>query len=118
MNEQTQKQPQWYLLTGLIFGLILGLVFSVLILPVENADALPAELDQAGKDDYRAMIALAYSANQDLESALTRLELLAEPNTVDLLIAQAQNTFAENGDETIARALAGLAARLSQYLPE
>ena len=117
MSEQRQKETHWYLLTGLLLGLMIGLVIAIFILPVENSDALPSELSTQDKDTYRTMIALAYSGNQDLERALSRLELLEEQNTVDLLVAQAQSTIAENGSETIARALAELAMRLSQYLP-
>jgi hypothetical protein len=115
--EARQKQTHWYLLTGLLLGLAIGLVFSILVMPVENADALPGELSPQAKDDYRAMIALAYASNQDLERALSRLELLEEPNTVDLLTAQAQNMLASGGSETVSRALAELATYLSQYLP-
>ena len=115
--EQGKKETHWYLLTGLLIGLVIGLVISLAIAPVENTYALPSELNVQGKDAYREMIALAYSGNQDLERALTRLELLDELNTVDLLVAQAQSTLAQKGSETIARALADLATRLSQYLP-
>ena len=115
--EQRQNESHWYLLTGLLLGLAIGLVIALLIAPMENADALPSELSVQGKDDYRTMIALAYSGNQDLERALSRLELLEEQTTVDLMVAQAQNVLAEGGSESIARALAELATRLSQYLP-
>ncbi len=115
--ETKQGQTHWYLMTGLLLGLAIGLVIALLIAPSENADALPSELSPQAKDDYRATIALAYSGNQDLERALSRLELLEEPDTVDLLVAQAQNVLAEGGSENVARALAALATRLSQYLP-
>jgi gas vesicle protein len=117
LMEQRTKESHWYLLTGLLLGLAIGLVIALLIAPVENVDALPSELSLQGKDDYRTMIALAYSGNQDLERALSRLELLEEQTTVDLMVAQAQNVLAEGGSESIARALAELATRLSQYLP-
>jgi hypothetical protein len=117
LMEQRTNESHWYLLTGLLLGLAIGLVIALLIAPVENVDALPSELSLQGKDDYRTMIALAYSGNQDLERALSRLELLEEQTTVDLMVAQAQNVLAEGGSESIARALAELATRLSQYLP-
>lgn len=115
--EQRQKESHWYLLTGLLLGLVIGLVIALLIAPAENADALPGELSVQAKDDYRAMISLAYSGNQDFERALSRLELLEEQNTVDLLVAQAQSMLASGESESVARALAELATRLSQYLP-
>ncbi|MDD2521881.1 MAG: hypothetical protein PHW11_03535 [Anaerolineaceae bacterium] len=115
--ETKPHQTHWYLLTGLLIGLAIGLVFSILVLPAENSDALPGELSPQAKDDYRVMIALAYSSNQNLERALSRLDLLEELNTVDLLTAQAQNMLASGSSETVSRALAELATRLSQYLP-
>lgn len=115
--EQKQKETHWYLLTGLLIGLVVGLVISLVIAPVENTYALPSELNVQSKNTYREMIALGFTSNQDLERALTRLELLDELNTVDLLVAQAQSMLAQKGSETIARALADLATRLSQYLP-
>ncbi|MCK9245834.1 MAG: hypothetical protein M0P11_02635 [Anaerolineaceae bacterium] len=115
--ESHTKASHWYLLTGLLIGLTLGLLVSIFVVPVENAEALPNELSETGRANYRAMIALAYSSNQDLERAITRLELLGEQNPVDLMIAQAQSLLANGGSETTARALAALATRLSQYLP-
>ena len=115
--ESNSKESHWYLLTGLLIGMALGLLVAILIVPIENADALPNELSETGRANYRAMIALAYSSDQDLERALSRLELLEDQNPVDLMIAQAQSLLANTGSETTARALAGLATRLSEYLP-
>ena len=115
--EQSQKETHWYLLTGLILGLVIGLVISILVAPIVNTVSLPSELSVQSKNDYRAMIALAYASNQDLDRALSRLDLLEDQNPVDLLVAQAQNTLASGASETISRALAELAAKMGQYLP-
>lgn len=114
--EQSRKDNHWYLLTGLILGLAIGLVISLMIAPVINADALPHELSEEAKADYREKIALAYATNQDLERALSRLELLQDPQPVQALISQAQNMLAMGESETISRAVAALATQLDALL--
>ncbi len=82
-----------------------------------NADALPHELSEEAKADYREKIALAYATNQDLERALSRLELLQDPpQPVQALISQAQNMLAMGESETISRAVAALATQLDALL--
>lgn len=115
-SAKPRKENHWYLLTGLIFGLAIGLVISLLIAPVINADALPKELSEEAKLDYREKIALAYESNQDFERAISRLELLADPQPVQSLIAQAQNMLANGESEAISRAIANLATRLNDLL--
>jgi len=114
--EETKAKSNWYLLTGLIIGMLLGLVFSTLVFPAENAQALPNELNDTAKADYRTMIATAFAANQDLERALSRLELLKDPDPLAALTAQAQHMMANGGSEHAAKALAELASQLSQRL--
>ena len=114
---ESKKNTNWYLLTGLLLGLAIGLIFSILIIPAEFADAQPGNLSETGAAEYRAMIAQAYSANHDLERAYSRLELLEDADPVAALTAQAQAMLANGESETTARALAELAARLEQHLP-
>ncbi len=114
--EETKEKGNWYLLTGIIIGLLLGLVFSTLVFPAENAQALPNELNDSAKAEYRTMIATAYAANQDFDRALSRLELLKDPDPLAALTAQAQNMLANGGSEHAAKALAELASQLSQHL--
>ena len=114
--EETKSQSNWYLLTGLIIGLLLGLVFSTLVFPAENAQALPNELNDAAKAEYRTMIATAYAANQDFDRALSRLELLKDPDPLGALTAQAQNMLANGASDHAAKALAELASQLSLHL--
>jgi len=114
--EETKAQSNLYLLTGLIIGLLLGLVFSISVFPAENAQALPNELNDAAKAEYRVMIATAYVANQDLNRALSRLELLQDPDPLAVLTAQAQNMLSNGDSEHAAKALAELVSQLSQHL--
>jgi len=114
MEAKSPIQTHWYLLTGLVLGLAIGLVISLLIAPAVNAEALPHELDQAGKAVYREQIALAYASNHDLSRAMSRLELLQETDLAEVLIAQAQAVVAEIGPVELSRALAELGTAAQQ----
>jgi uncharacterized membrane-anchored protein YhcB (DUF1043 family) len=114
MEAKTPVQTHWYLLTGLVLGLAIGLVISLLIFPAVNAEALPNELDQAGKAVYREQIALAYTSNHDLSRAMSRLELLKDADLAAALIAQAQTVVAEGGPVQVSRALAELGTAVQQ----
>lgn len=116
METKTATQTHWYLLTGLVLGLVIGLVISLLVAPAVNAEALPHELDQAGKAVYREQIALAYASNHDLSRAMSRLELLRDVDLAAELIAQAQTVVAQNGPVELSRALAELGTAVQQLV--
>jgi hypothetical protein len=107
----------WYLLTGLLLGLAIGLVISLLALPLTNAEALPSELNDQARAEYRLMIARAFVAEPNLERAKSRLALLGDAKPAEAMVAQAQELLATGGTEDDARALAYLAAMLSSTQP-
>ena len=107
------KRGPWYLLTGLVLGVILGLFYAWLINPVVFERNTPAALDETGKDLYRGIIAQVYAATGDLERASLRLSELGDEDSARILGAQAQRLLAE-GQVTEARALAMLAAALQE----
>ncbi len=109
-----QRRGSLYLLTGLILGLAMGLIYSFLIQPVQYTDLSPAMLSPADKDQYRALIAVAYLANRDLVRARARLALLKDADAYGALAAQAQRWLAEGKSAEEARALGLLAADLAQ----
>jgi hypothetical protein len=111
-----KNRGHWYLLTGLILGIILGLMFTWLIQPVEYTETEPATLRDDFKNQYRAMIALAYIGNQDIVRAKARLDLLGDDDQFKVLSEQAQMTLAENGSIEEARALGLLAVALGSEL--
>ena len=114
MEAKSTSQSYWYLLTGLVIGLAIGLVISLLIAPAVNAEALPHELDQAGKAIYREEIALAFASNHDLNRAMSRLVLLQDPDPAAVLIAQAQVVVAQAGSVELSRALAELGSAVQK----
>lgn len=107
MNE---KRGSWHLLTGAILGLLAGLAVSLFILPVRMINTDPSTLDDAGRAQYRELVAQAYLAEGDANRAQARLMLLEEPNAGELLVVQAQELLASGGRDQDARAIALLAA--------
>lgn len=111
MNE---KRGSWYLLTGLVIGVVIGVLISLVILPVKYTDTEPSTLRAADKDAYRSLIARTYLVEADSSRALMRLALLGDDYPADKLVSQAQTLLAKGGSQQEARAMALLAAALSQ----
>ncbi|MEN4043206.1 MAG: hypothetical protein ROW39_12720 [Anaerolineaceae bacterium] len=114
MNE---RRGPWYLITGLVTGLLLGLAYAWVINPGGLVDTSPDRLAPAFKDHYRSMIALAFESNGDLGRARGRLGLLKDEDMVSELSAQAQRILAQGGSPQEAQALAALAAALGGPSP-
>jgi protocatechuate 3,4-dioxygenase beta subunit len=110
MNE---NRGAWYLLTGVIIGLVLGLILSHWVVTVRYANTDPSTLRDKDRQAYRILVAQAYLADGDINRALSRLALLKDKNPSDLIVAQAQNLLASGGSQSQARALALLAAAVN-----
>lgn len=111
------ERGPWYLLTGLLIGIALGLAYAWVYQPVKYVETSPAALRPEFKDQYRALIALAYHANGDLVRARARLELLKDADIYHALSEQAQRTLGEQRFPEEARALGLLAVALGQEAP-
>ena len=95
MNSKYREEryrPPFYLLTGIILGLIIGFTFSFFLFPIEYSNVPPETLQSVDKDQYRLMIAYAYHANHDIGRANARLGLLREHNVKEILLNQAQRS--------------------------
>ncbi len=84
----------WEFILALLIGFGLGLTYAWFIAPVEYVNAQPSQLRSDFKDEYRRVIAAAYAANGNLDRASARLSLLADPDPVQALSAQAQQMLA------------------------
>ena len=90
--QEERRQPPYYLLTGLLLGLALGFVLTMVILPVQYSNVPPETLNSTDKDRYRLMIAMAFQANQDLGRASSRLGLLRDDDVAGQLIQQSRRS--------------------------
>jgi hypothetical protein len=108
------ERGPWYLLTGLVIGIICGLVYAWRISPVKYVDTSPATLRQDFKDQYRALIGAAYAADNDLARAQARLNLIKDTDSAQAVAIQAQQALASGHSSAEAHALGLLAVALSQ----
>lgn len=90
--DRERRQPPYYLLTGLILGLILGSIVSFFVFPVQYNNVPPETLNLVDKDQYRLMIAQAYQAAPDIGRAQARLGLLREANMIQVLQEQVKRS--------------------------
>jgi len=115
MNGQLgRREFPWYLVTGLVLGVILGLIYSMWIAPVKYYDTLPKSMKSEYKEDFRIWIALAYQADADLNRAQSRLVQLGDNDPIGALGLQAQRVQASGLSPENAQALAILSAALFQ----
>lgn len=90
--QEEKRQPPYYLLTGLLLGLVFGFVLTMVIFPVQYTNVPPETLNTTDKDRYRLMIGLAFQANQDIGRATARLGLLRDDDVAGQLIQQSRRS--------------------------
>jgi len=110
----SEGRSNWYLLTGLILGIAFGLIYAWAIDPVQYVDISPASLKPADKESYRALVALAYQANRDVNRARARLALLNDANPALAISQQAERWQVDKATAREAKALALLAGMFVQ----
>ncbi len=110
------KHFPWEAILALLLGLALGLGYTWILSPVQVVDAVPSALRSDFKDQYRAVIAAAYSANGNLPRAESRLALLGDADGYAALSAQAQRALA-SGDALQSYQLAQLASAIEGLAP-
>jgi hypothetical protein len=110
-EEPPTRRGSWYLLTGLVIGVVAGLIFAWLVYPVSYGYSDPSTLKENYKESYRLIIAQVFAATGDIDRAALRLDLLGDENITYKLGAQAQRALA-NGQQGDAQALALLASAL------
>lgn len=108
----SENRGHWYLLTGLLIGLVLGVAYAWAIAPLEYVDTTPESLRADFKDEYRFLIAFSHRAHGNLERTRARLSLLGDADPVAALGEQAQRLLASNADMSRVRILADLAEAL------
>jgi hypothetical protein len=112
-----EERGPWYLITALIIGVGAGLFYAWFLAPVAYVDIAPVSLQENYKDQYRALIAAAYAANNDLGRARSRLDQLEDPDTIRTITMQAQRALLVPGQENVSQFLGMLALALEQDVP-
>ena len=107
------KRP-WFLLTGVLLGVVLGLVCAWVLCPVQYTATAPDTLRADFKDAYRSLVARAYVYDHNLPRARARLALLDDAAPSDILAIQAQRALAAGMPLEEVRALGALAAALGE----
>lgn len=97
MKRKTASRPPFYLLTGLVIGIIAGILFDLIFLPLQYVNTAPHALRDEDKDTFRRLVALSYQQNQDIGRAEARLGLLQETNPAATLAAQS-NRMISSGE--------------------
>ncbi len=106
------KRFPWEWTIGLIGGFGLGLLYAWVISPIRYVDTTPNTLRSDFKDQFRTAIAASYAATHNLARAQARMALLADPDPVQELTAQAQRMLAAGEPFELVREVAGLATDL------
>lgn len=100
-------------LATLAVGFGIGILYAWVVSPIKYIDTAPSTLRSDFKDQYRTVIAAAYSATHNLDRARARLVLLGDPNPVQALTAQAQRMLAAGLPFVDAQEVAQLATDLT-----
>lgn len=107
----------WFILTGLLIGIGIGIGIAWGMPQAQPVDTSPASLRFDFKDEYRYMIAAAYTISGDLGRARARLATLGDPDPLLALGGQAQRMLAQNSSIERVRILANLSEAI-QSQPE
>lgn len=78
-------KPLVRLLVALLVGAALGLLYGWVVQPVRYVDTAPGSLRADYRTDYVLMVAQAYAADQDLQTAQVRLAGLGPQPPADLV---------------------------------
>ena len=97
---------------AIIAGLGVGLAYAWAIAPLRYVDTAPNTLRSDFKDQFRTLIASAYSSDHNLDRARARLALLGDADPLEALTAQAQRMLASGAAFQAVQQVAGLASDL------
>lgn len=106
-------------LVGALLGLVIGLVgsfyYTQVISPVREERVEPSQLNAADRDDYRVALALAFSADGDLNAAMGRLLALGEQGDPIQAMADTACRLATSGYVSSSSGLNAVRALINFY---
>ncbi|GAP39229.1 hypothetical protein [Flexilinea flocculi] len=80
-----KKRGPYYLITGLVIGLIIGLFYAWVMNPTRYVDITPKSLHADYQKLYLQMIAESYQANEDMGRSYSRIKQMMDPVNLDTL---------------------------------
>ncbi|HBY92865.1 MAG TPA: hypothetical protein DEP84_02705, partial [Chloroflexi bacterium] len=111
MKRQQKSTGRWLALGGILAAFLIGLWFGFRLLP-RLAPSDLSSLSTAQKDDYVALVALAYGQSGDLEQAKRQLTALGAPNPGQLVAGVGERALHNGSQPHQLGALAQLATAL------
>ncbi len=87
MNRESARGRPWYFwpVIALLAGILIGLIIGWWIWPVKWTNTYPSDLRANERNEYLAMVAESYAANNDLALAKKRLESWSREDLADHL---------------------------------
>lgn len=82
---EKEKRGPFYLLTGLVIGILFGLFYGWVISPIHYFDITPVSLHEDFKKDYFLLVGQAYKADNDIGRAYARIREMMNPVDIDKL---------------------------------
>jgi hypothetical protein len=106
------------ILIGLILGISAGLFITWVLLPVQEYDTEPWQLNAAAKDQYMVAVALEYGHDNDLGAAINRLVGLQIPGDPLQAVADAACRLATTGYVNSGGGLHAVRSMMKLYQPQ
>lgn len=117
MRSRSKFRILIWLALGFIIGAGIGLLLGWVAWPLEISDADPAAMDERFQVDYTLMIASAYSGDDDLENARSRLANLAKYDAGHWVLGVTVDHILDGAPEADILMLVNLANDLGQTSP-
>lgn len=83
----TGRRGPFYLITGLLIGLVLGFFYGWVINPARYIDISPQSLHEDQKKQYLLLVAESYQASEDIGRSYARIKQMVDPVDIDSLRA-------------------------------
>ncbi len=80
-----QRRGHFYLVTGLVIGLICGILYGWVFNPTRYYDVTPRSLHADFQKQYILLIAQSYQATEDIGRSYSRIRQLSDPVDMDAL---------------------------------
>ena len=117
MRSRSISRVLIWLALGFIIGAGIGLLLGWVAWPLEISEADPAAMDERFQVDYTLMIAAAYSEDDDLENARSRLGHLAKADAGRWVLGVTVDHILDGEPEADVLMLVNLANDLGQRSP-